>query len=275
MKRRRILWLLGMAALCIVLYTIVVSRTQSTTEIIFGGADGAYIQSDSTSYANINLIKEPEPEPEPDIWPQIDITLPQYRMVRDQKNFLLLSSFTPELEKASVGYDVYFDAAEIQHLEDLIAAIKEEGYSFSISTAYMSYSYLYHRFNGTASGIAERMGVTDYNDPDYQLAVAEAKKKLMFPGSSEHQLGLAIDIFDSGSVQYNLQYQNKEFYDWLNEHCAEYGFIQRYPTRKYLLTGWDEPWHYRYVGVEAAKFIMEQGICYEEFYAHYNPEFKY
>lgn len=275
MKRKRVLWLLGMAALCIVLYTIVVSRTQNTTDIIFGGAEGAYIQSDSTSYANINLIQEPETEPEPDIWPQIDITMPQYRMVRDQKNFLLLSSFTPELEKASVGYDVYFDAAEIQHLEDLIAALKEEGYSFSISTAYMSYSYLYQRFNGTASGIAEGMGVTDYNDPDYQLAVAEAKKKLMFPGSSEHQLGLAIDIFDSGSVQYNLQYLNKDFYNWMNEHCAEYGFIQRYPTRKYLLTGWDEPWHYRYVGVEAATFIMEQGICYEEFYQHYVPEFKY
>ena len=45
--------------------------------------------------------------------------------------------------------------------------------------------------------------------------------------------------------------------------------------RKLLLTGWDEPWHYRYVGVEAATFIMEQGICYEEFYKHYVPDFQY
>ena len=42
-----------------------------------------------------------------------------------------------------------------------------------------------------------------------------------------------------------------------------------------LLTGWDEPWHYRYVGKEVATFIMEQGICYEEFYAHYFPDFQY
>ncbi len=65
---------------------------------------------------------------------------------------------------------------------------------------------------------------------------------------------------------------NHDFYDWLDEHCAEYGFIKRYPTRKVLLTGWDEPWHYRYVGKEAAQFIMKNGICFEEFYAHYNRE---
>ena len=68
---------------------------------------------------------------------------------------------------------------------------------------------------------------------------------------------------------------NQKFYAWLDEHCAEYGFIKRYPTRKLLLTGWDEPWHYRYVGVEAATFIMENNLCFEEFYAHYVPDFEY
>ena len=96
------------------------------------------------------------------------------------------------------------------------------------------------------------------------------------PGSSEHQLGLAIDIWDR---QYNRTplYENmdQEFFEWLDAHCADYGFIKRYPTRKLLLTGWDEPWHYRYVGIDAAKFIMEKGICYEEFYKHYMPDFKY
>ena len=68
---------------------------------------------------------------------------------------------------------------------------------------------------------------------------------------------------------------NQEFFKYLDSICAKYGFIKRYPTRKLLLTGWDEPWHYRYVGVEAATFIMEQGLCYEEFYAHYVPDFEY
>ena len=59
------------------------------------------------------------------------------------------------------------------------------------------------------------------------------------------------------------------------DKAAQYGFIKRYPTRKLLLTGWDEPWHYRYVGVEAATFIMQNNLCYEEFYSHYVPDFEY
>ena len=84
-----------------------------------------------------------------------------------------------------------------------------------------------------------------------------------------------MDILDRNRQRLVYSDMNQELYAWLDAHCAEYGFIKRYPTRKLLLTGWDEPWHYRYVGVEAATFIMEQGICYEEFYKHYFPEFEY
>ena len=84
-----------------------------------------------------------------------------------------------------------------------------------------------------------------------------------------------MDILDRNRQRLVYADMNQELYAWLDEHCAEYGFIKRYPTRKLLLTGWDEPWHYRYVGVEAATFIMEQGICYEEFYKHYVPDFQY
>ena len=115
----------------------------------------------------------------------------------------------------------------------------------------------------------------DYTDPIYQEAVEEAKLITAFPGSSEHQLGLAVDLLDKNYSRMVYREMNQEFFAWLDEHCAEYGFIKRYPTRKLLLTGWDEPWHYRYVGKEAATFIMEQGICYEEFYAHYFPDFQY
>ena len=103
----------------------------------------------------------------------------------------------------------------------------------------------------------------------------EAKKYVMYPGSSEHQLGLAVDIMDRQYKSLIYENMDQDFFAWLDEHCAEYGFIKRYPTRKLLLTGWDEPWHYRYVGVEAATYIMEHGICYEEFYKHYMPDFKY
>ena len=112
-------------------------------------------------------------------------------------------------------------------------------------------------------------------DPRYQEAVEEARTITMFPGTSEHQLGLAVDLMDKPYSKMVYENMNQEFFKYLDSICAKYGFIKRYPTRKLLLTGWDEPWHYRYVGVEAATFIMEQGLCYEEFYAHYVPDFEY
>lgn len=76
------------------------------------------------------------------------------------------------------------------------------------------------------------------------------------PGCSEHQLGLAVDI---NGATYDV-------YLWLQAHSYEYGFIFRYPGDKTELTGIaEEVWHYRYVGVEAATEIWEQGICLEEY----------
>ena len=58
---------------------------------------------------------------------------------------------------------------------------------------------------------------------------------------------------------------NQEFLVWLREHCAEYGFILRYPAAKESITGRNEPYHFRYVGTTAAEYIMERGLCLEEF----------
>lgn len=93
----------------------------------------------------------------------------------------------------------------------------------------------------------------------------EAKKLtedwVALPGTSEHQLGLALDI--------NAQKDkctNNDVYIWLNENSYKYGFILRYPFDKSKITGVSyEPWHYRYVGKEVAKDIYEQGVCLEEY----------
>ena len=66
----------------------------------------------------------------------------------------------------------------------------------------------------------------------------------------------------------NEQQENTPVQQWLMAHCGEYGFILRYPTDKGDITGIGyEPWHYRFVGTEAAKEIMERGICLEEYLA--------
>ena len=86
------------------------------------------------------------------------------------------------------------------------------------------------------------------------------------PGASEHQAGLAVDIVDKSYQLLDQGQEDTAVQKWLMEHCAEYGFILRYPTEKSALTGVGyEPWHYRYVGEAAAGEIMSRGLCLEEY----------
>ena len=81
------------------------------------------------------------------------------------------------------------------------------------------------------------------------------------PGTSEHQLGIAVDINPDYSVS-----KGWGFYGWLAENAHKYGFINRYPADKVEITGIsNERWHYRYVGKEAAKIMYEENLCLEEY----------
>ncbi len=275
MQKRRVLWLLCMAGLSLVLYTIVVSRAQSRTDVIFGGVEGAYVQSNGAAFYDPNTV--PTPEPTEDIWPQIDINLTQYSMVNEDN--LLSPRYTPDVDVISTTSYMLFSTVAMPSLDALIEDMQNHGFNVYVAGAYRSYSYQETLFNGKATQIALGMGIPDgdnmYMDPRYQDAVAEAKTITAFPGASEHQLGLAVDLMDRPYNKLIYDNMNHAFFEYLDSICANYGFIKRYPTRKLLLTGWDEPWHYRYVGQEAAKFIMDNGICYEEFYAHYVPDFRY
>lgn len=277
--KKKVAWILCMIGLCLGLYTIIVSRMESSTNVIFGGAEGAYVKSDSVTFVDMNATATPEPTV--DIWPKLtqsDFENNHYLSLVNNDN-LISSAFEPTtIARISSTKYMMFDAEYLPYLDAFIEAINEAGFDVYVAGAYRSFSYQNHLFNSKASQIAYEMAggkQIDYTDPLYQEAVEEAKKITALPGSSEHQLGLAVDLMDKNYKRLVYSEMNQEFYEWLDEHCAEYGFIKRYPTRKLLLTGWDEPWHYRYVGKEAATFIMEQGICYEEFYAHYFPDFEY
>lgn len=97
------------------------------------------------------------------------------------------------------------------------------------------------------------------------LSSNEAKKEaelwVAVPGTSEHELGLAVDINAD-----KIHSSGDQVYQWLSENAYKYGFIYRYPSDKTEITGVsNEPWHYRYVGKKAAAEIYEQGICLEEY----------
>ena len=110
--------------------------------------------------------------------------------------------------------------------------------------------------------------VQAYINEGYSRSRAErtAKEWVALPGTSEHQLGIAVDINADKS-----KCSNDEVYEWLAENAHEYGFILRYPQGKTEITGTSyEPWHYRYVGEDVAREIYESEICLEEYFRYKN-----
>lgn len=93
------------------------------------------------------------------------------------------------------------------------------------------------------------------------------------PGHSEHQTGLSIDLTSLEHPYINNtedSFDKSAEYEWLKNNCHKYGFILRYPEGKDYITGYNaESWHFRYVGVEAATQIHEEGITFDEYYAYY------
>jgi D-alanyl-D-alanine carboxypeptidase len=95
----------------------------------------------------------------------------------------------------------------------------------------------------------------------FEEATTKAEEWVAIPGTSEHQLGLGVDINADG-----IHSTGKEVYEWLSQNSYKFGFIRRYPAHKTDITGViNEPWHYRYVGIEAAADIYNQDICLEEY----------
>ena len=105
--------------------------------------------------------------------------------------------------------------------------------------------------------------IQQYRNEGYSRSEAKelAEQYVAVPGTSEHELGIAVDINADTS-----KCSSDAVYTWLANNAYRYGFIKRYPSEKTEITGVNnEPWHYRYVGVEAAKEIQERGICLEEY----------
>lgn len=117
--------------------------------------------------------------------------------------------------------------------------------------------------------------VQEYLDQGLSQSEAEAQAAawVAVPGTSEHETGLALDIVDIDYQLLDSDQANTPTQKWLLAHAWEYGFILRYPEDKTELTGIDyEPWHYRYVGKDAAKVIFDEGLCLEEYLSQYAPE---
>ena len=144
-------------------------------------------------------------------------------------------------------------------LNEMFCACQEAGLRPLICSAYRTQAVQTRLYNNKIS----RLQAAGYGR---ESAREEAGRWVAVPGTSEHQTGLALDIVSAGYQLLNKKQETTAEQKWLMEHCWEYGFILRYPSEKCEITGIGyEPWHYRYVGKEAALAMRDSGLCLEEY----------
>ena len=196
-----------------------------------------------------------EPEKELPPLPDIDIYGWEFLYASPKQG---VSRYHPHVRNT---YGVYMDERASRPTVAFLDAAREAGYRVYIQAGYRNFEYHYYWY---------MKAINEYG------SAYEACKHVFAPGCSEHSTGLAFDITDE--IDYSANYYemhdptvaDTEAYQWMAEHCAEYGFIVRYPEGKEEYYGMAcQPGHFRYVGVEAAKYIMENDLCLEEFMALY------
>ena len=142
---------------------------------------------------------------------------------------------------------------------DMLKAGRKEGLYFEICSSYRDVKRQEELFD-------EDMRALMNSGYSYIEAYEEVAKETMPPGCSEHSTGLAFDIVALDYQMLDAGQARTAENEWLQAHCAEYGFILRYPEGKEDITGISyESWHFRYVGQEVAEYIMEEGITLEEY----------
>lgn len=170
--------------------------------------------------------------------------------------------YVPEdytVELAEIDDNHRIAALAYADMEEMLNACRSDGLDPAICSSYRTQEYQEILFSRkmkyyTGKGYSE--------DEARQLA----GQSVAVPGTSEHQLGLALDIIDNGNWNLNESQANTETQKWLMAHSWEYGWILRYPDGKSDITGIIyEPWHYRYVGREVAAEIHELDVCLEEY----------
>lgn len=165
--------------------------------------------------------------------------------------------YVPKLTEVAEGYSV--DARIAEPLINMLNAAEADGMHIIICSAYRSIEKQEQVFN---TSVQERLNA----GMNYWQAYSDTALSVALPGTSEHGLGLALDLISNQYTELDEKQAETKEAKWLEENCYKYGFILRYPPEKTAETGIIyEPWHYRYVGEEDAKKIMESGVTLEEY----------
>lgn len=183
------------------------------------------------------------------------------------KEYVLPGSYKPQdLVRPKVNFSFgdedieksYIRKEAAAALESMFDAAAKQGINLYAASGYRSYKRQTEVFRAETNKVGEE----------------QAEQAVAVPGNSEHQTGLAMDI-TSENVQFRLteEFGEKPEGQWLADHAYEYGYVLRYPKEKEKITGYQyEPWHFRYVGKEAAATMHQKGWTLEEYFAHVKKE---
>lgn len=155
------------------------------------------------------------------------------------------------------------DERIIADLLSMMQAAKADGINLVIRSPYRTDDRQESNFN-------QRIREYMRQGCSYMEAYKASSRVITIPGSSEHQIGLALDITSDTYIPLEEGFAETDAGKWLARHSCEYGFILRYPEGKEYITSIEyEPWHFRYVGKEAATIMSQENICLEEFWDEY------
>lgn len=172
------------------------------------------------------------------------------------------------------GKEIELNATVADAVVKMLDAMIADGIdNVTVTSGYRTYEYQQKLFNKYTE--EEKAAHPDWTDEEIRNQVLTYSAA---PGTSEHQTGLCVDLFtdemeglwnygsETPKNPYDKGFAETAAFEWLQKHAHEYGFILRFPENKTDITGYSyESWHYRYVGLEHAAKIHQEGITLEEY----------
>ena len=167
--------------------------------------------------------------------------------------------------------DTYKDIELVETVEMALEAMFIEMRAAGITDVFVTSAYRsYTKQSGLFFNTYIPLEMAENPSLTYEQAMEKVLRYSAYPGTSEHQTGLCVDLMTDGMRELDGSFADYPVYEWLQENAWKFGFILRFPEDKTDITGYDyEPWHYRFVGRYDAYMIQRDGLCLEEYLENY------